>query len=764
MISSNRGKPSLKATAVGLARAQRIFKQRGLTRQRMAQSLGIDRSVVGKFLRGDKVWSQKFEEICGFLELPWQEIAEGIEPQDTLASSDVQTARSLVSSYIAQRCNTLRIPGMVATRTVDAAYTQLQVIAKAGIPSALEPLETGVSGERMVLNHPHVHILGLPGSGKTTLLKYLALGCIQGKFQPDLVPIFIALRDISQLLKEYDLFTCISQIYSKSCGLEAPLLQTLFDNGNILLLLDGEDEIPAERAKKIALTTFDLFYKNRVVITCRTGVSQSVYGQFIQATIQPFSDNQIAHFCHHWFQTDPQKETAFLGWLNSVKADGDASFELAGSPLLLALLCIVFERQAAIPNRRSQIYEQAFGSILDELNANHILSEKTVIAPKTYQDKLALFTKIATLAFQNEQKLFTASSDFLDQVGCDISFCGGLSAKDFCRDLEATYGIITQDGWNSYRFTHLSFHEYFVALAWANRVKSGDSFAPLLSHMFKPDWYEVFLFFVEMLPVNIAREFLQAFKANLVDYLAQQSPMALRQIQQGRSIATHIIHSYKTQQNSPAKARAVLNTGAMEPALVISAFCADYYYRFDPARRISRVFDVDYRFNHDLVLAHCFKCNLSPGMKHQRYDFANALSHVWTLKDLHQQIQTIDSVAGVRALFFDYVLTHPDQFSAECVQTLKSHQKVITTLAQQSQQAAIAKKSQLVADISNPAQETDTFLGSAEYGFPTDVYQQPATVATLRNYYHGCTLLCNCLGPDLNQDFQKEILSKLFSV
>ena len=775
MMSSKRGKPSLQATVVGLGRAQQIFKQRGLTRQRMAQELGIDRSVVGKFLRGDKVWSQKFEAICGFLGLPWQEIAEGMGQSVDILQSDVHSARNLVRDYIIQRCGTLRIPGMAEVRNVESVYTQLQVLPGSGV----YPLEAGpnlkkrgqsLSGEQVVLDHAHVYVLGLPGSGKTTLLKYLAMRCIQGTFKPELVPIFIALRDMGQLLKQHDLVTCISMVYGKICGLDSILLQTLFDAGNILLLLDGEDEIPAALAKEIALTSFHLFYKNRVVITCRTATSQGGHEQFIRATIQPFTDNQVADFSRNWFQANPEQGGAFMAWLASIKADARKSFDLVGTPLLLALLCIVFERQGDIPKLRSQIYEKAFTSILSDVNSSHIIPADAIIADKTYQEKITLLKSMARLAFDYEQKVFPASAEFLDQAGVGLEMRGGLSANDFCRQLEATYGLITQDGWSSYRFTHLSFHEYFVALSWLDEIATDADFVDLLddAHLFNPDWYEVFLFFVEMLPLERAKAFLQALKARLVTYLEQQSPIAVEQIAMGRGIATHIIDLYKTHADSPPRAQNVLIPGSTEAAMIISAFCADYHYRFDPARRISRVLDVDYRFNHDLVLAHCFKCNLNEDVKQSlkvgsHYDFADALSHVWGLADLHQQNQAVDTVDDVRALFLDYVLMHPDKFSAACVQTLKSQQKNISQLSQLSQQAAISEKSRLVAEISNPAQEDHPFLGSAEYRFPTHVYDRPDIVMVLGKYYHGCTLLCDCLSPELDEEFRQEILHQLFA-
>lgn len=781
MASSNRGKPSLQASEKGLVRAQQNFKQRGLTRQGVAQTLGTDRSVVGKFLRGEKIWSQKFEEICDFLEIPWQEIAEEVTlPQSVVEEPDVHKARQQLQHYIEQRCGSLRILGMDKARPVDAVYTQVRVsqgnsvypLAGSQGQSSI-PLAESLTGEEAVKKYPHLHLLGLPGSGKTTFLKYLALQCIQGHLLPQWVPIFVALRDIAQGLKQQNLFACISEMYQQTCGLDPALLQRLFDQGAVLLLLDGEDEMPLSQAQTLALTEFDLFYQNRVVITCRTAASRQVYEQFTQATIQQFTDHQIQMFARNWFQDHPAQATSFMTWLNTHKANFRHEFDLAGTPLLLALLCIAFESAREHPQQRYQIYEMAFEHILGDLNHSHILPEAAVIPSKTYQEKLSLFQAIARTAFTNEDKVFPASRDFLRRAGIDLQEQGGLSPTSFFRELEASYGLITQDSWNHYRFSHLSFHEYFVALALLDEIEADaeSAFAVLFHdrHLFNSDWYEVFLFVAQMLAPEKGEALLQRFKAKLVSYLQAQNSNALAQVEVGGAIATRIIHLYQTHADSPSMAHDTIDQHPLESALIISAFCSDYYYRFDPARRISRVLNMGYQFSHDLVLAHCFKCNLNPSQKKnfktgKHFDFADALVHVWHQAELHHTNQQLETIDQVRALFFDYVLQHPDLFSQACQQHFKGEVSRLEQIAKLSTTQEILEKSKLVAEISKPDQEKHPFLGSMTYRFPTSAYNHPEAVTTLSNYYYGCTLLCACLNPKLVSSFHQSILQGLFLV
>lgn len=781
MASSNRGKPSLQASEKGLVRAQQNFKQRGLTRQGVAQTLGTDRSVVGKFLRGEKIWSQKFEEICDFLEIPWQEIAEGVTPpQSVVEGPDIHKARQQLQHYIEQRCGTLRILGMDKARPVDAIYTQVRVsqgnsvypLAGSQGQSSI-PLTESLTGEEAVKKYPHLHLLGLPGSGKTTFIKYLALQCIQGHLLPQWVPIFVALRDIAQGLKQQNLFACISEMYQQTCGLDPALLQRLFDQGAVLLLLDGEDEIPLSQAQTLALTEFDLFYQNRVVITCRTAASRQVYEQFTQATIQQFTDHQIRTFSRSWFQDNPAQAESFITWLNTHKANFRHEFDLAGTPLLLTLLCIAFETAREQPQQRYQIYEMAFEHILGDLNHSHILPEAAVVPSKTYQEKLSLFKAVARTAFTSEDKVFPASRDFLRQTGIDLQDQGGLSPTGFFRELEASYGLITQDSWNHYRFSHLSFHEYFVALALLDEIEAdAESAFSFLFHdrrLFDSDWYEVFLFVAQMLVPEKGEAFLLRFKAKLMGYLQEQKSRALAQVEVGGAIATRIIHLYQTHGDSPPLARDILDQHALASALTISAFCSDYYYRFDPARRISRVLNMGYQFSHDLVLAHCFKCNLNPSQKqnlkaNQNFDFADALVHVWHQPDLHQTNQQLETIDQVRALFFDYVLQHPDLFSQACQQRFQGEVSRLEQIAQLSTTQEILEKSKLVAEISQPDQEQHPFLGSKQYRFPTLAYGDAEAVTALSHYYYGCTLLCACLASANGTDLPQEILQGLFLV
>lgn len=194
-----------------------------------------------------------------------------------------------------------------------------------------------------------------------------------------------------------------------------------------------------------------------------------------------------------------------------------------------------------------------------------------------------------------------------------------------------------------------------------------------------------------------------------------------------------------------------------------------YHYTFDLARRISRVLEADYYFTHDLVLAHCFKCNLSDQAqqrlkRNSSFEFSDALYYVWQNQSLHRQIQAVESVDTVRDLFFRYVLEHPEDFRAEVVERFQTQHHELEPMDNLPRAIATLEISKLVGAVSRPAQEKNQFLGSQQFAFPTQAYNQPEAVIALRNYYHGCTLLCNCLRsrPDLPADQRQQLLQTLF--
>lgn len=99
-------------------------------------------------------------------------------------------------------------------------------------------------GMTVAKQYSKLMILGKPGSGKTTFLKHLAVNCSRRKIHPNLIPVLIELRQIRS--EDWKLMTAIS----KQMELSPKHVERLLDQGKLLVLMDGLDEVPTEQLRR----------------------------------------------------------------------------------------------------------------------------------------------------------------------------------------------------------------------------------------------------------------------------------------------------------------------------------------------------------------------------------------------------------------------------------------------------------------------------------------------------------------------------------
>jgi predicted NACHT family NTPase len=135
--------------------------------------------------------------------------------------------------------------------------------------------------------------------------------------------------------------------------------------GQALILLDGLDEVRDADNSRVLRQIRDFsqqFPQNQFVITCRIAAREYTFEQFTEVEIADFDDEQIADFASKWFRSknDPIKAERFLQ-----KLKGDAPIrELATNPLLLTLLCLVFEDSGSFPINRAELYQMGVDVLL----------------------------------------------------------------------------------------------------------------------------------------------------------------------------------------------------------------------------------------------------------------------------------------------------------------------------------------------------------------------------------------------------------------
>lgn len=334
------------------------------------------------------------------LGLEWGEIAE-LEAGEEQASKTftidelVQTARENICKSIHERCATMRVLDMTQPIGLDDIYTSVNILEKIigrrrlEIDQLLQNLsldnferfslgdvrEQRVPGLEAVKKYSKLMILGKPGAGKTTFLKHLALQCIEGRFEPKRIPLFITLKDFAEAQNQPRLLKYLIQIFAsyniasntqiktgwltsflkwglndQNQSVDLTVLEKLLDQGKFLILLDGLDEVKETDNKRVSEEIRDFaiqFQKNQFVMTCRIAAREYTFEQFTEVEIADFNDQQIDSFAKKWFKAkdDTVKAERFIEKLKEDRQIRD----LASNPLLLTLLPLPLPRPRPLP-------------------------------------------------------------------------------------------------------------------------------------------------------------------------------------------------------------------------------------------------------------------------------------------------------------------------------------------------------------------------------------------------------------------------------
>ena len=212
-------------------------------------------------------------------------------------------------------------------------------------------------------------VLGKPGVGKTTFLKYLALQCILDEFRNNKIPLFITLKDYAEAENQPSLLIYISQLFQRYNVADEQVLD-LLKHGRAIILLDGLDEVKEEHSSHVLQQIHNFcqqFEQNQFVITCRIAGRKYSFEQFTEVEVADFDIQQITSFAIKWFAlTASVKSNKFIQKLK----ENEPLQELATNPLLLTLLCLIFEESAEFPSSRSQLYKEGLNLLLRKWDAN----------------------------------------------------------------------------------------------------------------------------------------------------------------------------------------------------------------------------------------------------------------------------------------------------------------------------------------------------------------------------------------------------------
>ena len=238
--------------------------------------------------------------------------------------------------------------------------------------------------------YSRIVILGNPGAGKSTFVKKLLawqaaailgecahpVGC-----SADLIPILVILRDLSPRLRHLNLDALpaeqktrrlaevvYEQIKEDLRHLNAvefwPVLEIAFDQGQVLLVFDGLDEVPQglrQLVRQAVGALIQLHDPRHIIITSRlrSYTGSALFDKFQPFTIAPFEQEQIEKFGRAWYaaQHEIRTEQAEKRAKDLAQAATTPSLmEIASNPMMLTSIAIIHQKDIGLPNERVKLY------------------------------------------------------------------------------------------------------------------------------------------------------------------------------------------------------------------------------------------------------------------------------------------------------------------------------------------------------------------------------------------------------------------------
>lgn len=370
-----------------------------------------------------------------------------------------------------------------------------------------------VSVEEAVGKNPYVMVSGSAGSGKTTLVQWIASSAANKSFTGQLqrwnskIPFILPLRRfVHRGLPRPEEF--VYPVVPEIAGMMPDgWVHRILHDGKAIVLVDGLDEMPADRrkeAKEWLERLIEAFPSNQYIITSRsTALSSELTDNksFHYTSLLPMEYAEIRSFVAHWHAA-ALKNAASPDERDSIRTseqlilatirDKSGIKSLCNSPLLCALVCALNrERAGNIPENRMELYETALQMLVvrrDEARRIPIPENVSL----TYSESSVLLRSFSL--WMHENALVDAElTQFEERIGQQLRSLHRVTSvatkEEVANHLLVRSGVLREPIPGRVDFVHRTFLEYLAAAA----VVDDDSIGKLVQHGHEDYWREVII-------------------------------------------------------------------------------------------------------------------------------------------------------------------------------------------------------------------------------------------------------------------------------
>lgn len=457
---------------------------------------------------------------------------------ETFQQTIFRASKQYHKNYI-ERHGLMKVLGMKKPMAIDSVYVEVNLLDNENLQKfdSIATLERAYRDQRRGFFHrgsrkelglnianeiQYLMVLGGPGIGKSTFLRKIGLEALSAKadrsYEHACIPVFIELKESRSGV--FSLESAIGKEFS-ICGFpdHESFTAEALRQGKLLILLDGLDEVPEERLNEVIykIQNFvDLYDKNRFIISCRTAAYRYNFRRFTDVTIAEFDDEQIYSFIMNWFSQDMRRGEEL--WQKLITQEYVATKELAHTPLLLTLTCLLYQRAGQFPTNRATLYEKALRVLLEEWAGEKGLAQEKLYRGLDTKRKEMLLSEIAHSEFQRNHLFFSKRevSGQIESVLADMlpneKFIDG---RAVLKAIEIHHGILIEHTDEIYSFSHLTFQEFLTAQYLVDDISKIKQV--IQEHLTDGRWREVFLLLAGL---KQADDFLRLIEQQIQTYIS----------------------------------------------------------------------------------------------------------------------------------------------------------------------------------------------------------------------------------------------------
>jgi hypothetical protein len=309
-----------------------------------------------------------------------------------------------------------------------------------------------------------VALVGHAGTGKSTTLKHLCLEAIESGTR---VPIFVELRRLIEHGKEEKRPKSIKETLAKALlrnelASVEPALDHLLSEPNLLVFLDGFDELPVGYRAIYAnelLTLVERFTKTQWIVSTRPDDMVTGLNAIRVVTPIPLTLKQA---CDHVdrFDINQEQEAGFQALLaESLYED---HFTFASNPLLLAVLFLTYRRYYRIAERPHLFFDEVYEALCSNHDRKKGGFERELATQLPIEDFNQMAQMFCFIAAVREKLVFNQSGlrhDLTEVIGALRLDTTAAAAQ---KDLVQSVSLLLEDGFE-FVFLHKSLQEFLAA-------------------------------------------------------------------------------------------------------------------------------------------------------------------------------------------------------------------------------------------------------------------------------------------------------------